>query len=247
MKIREYVLYFYGSKFMKDLKTERDVRNPIVMTNILRKNPKYHKCYELYRFIERYEGLGVSYKVDEDVTNFTDQDMKELNSVMLSNYLALKSKNKKANLLKQTTKKYKPRVLVSLDDEEFVYGDLLRGPVEFMRIDQGYIDYLNSLVKKDLPVHPTKLEKEYYKEEYQEKTEIKNQKQAIEKIVAAKPDAAYLTLQGYEALKVLANGDATKIIVPNDLANVSTLFTAIKETLAANNEKTTSKNKKNSK
>ena len=78
-------------------------------------------------------------------------------------------------------------------------------------------------------------------------TEAEGQKQAIEKIVAAKPDAAYLTLQGYEALKVLANGDATKIIVPNDLANVSTLFTAIKETLAANNEKTTSKSKKNSK
>ena len=54
LKIREYVLYFYGSKFMKELKTERDVRNPIVMTNILRKNPKYNHCYRLYKFIEKY-------------------------------------------------------------------------------------------------------------------------------------------------------------------------------------------------
>lgn len=68
-------------------------------------------------------------------------------------------------------------------------------------------------------------------------TEAEGQKQAIEKIVAAKPDAAYLTLQGYEALKALAEGEATKIIVPNDLANVSTLFTSIKETLAVNTEK----------
>lgn len=68
-------------------------------------------------------------------------------------------------------------------------------------------------------------------------TEAEGQKQAIEKIVAAKPDAAYLTLQGYEALKALAEGEATKIIVPNDLANVSTLFTSIKETLATNTEK----------
>ena len=74
-------------------------------------------------------------------------------------------------------------------------------------------------------------------------TEAEGQKQAIEKIVAAKPDAAYLTLQGYEALKALAAGEATKIIVPNDLANVSTLFTTIKETVALNNEKTNSKNK----
>ena len=165
LKIREYILYFYGSKFMKELKTERDVRNPIVMTNILRKNPKYHKCYELYRFLEKYEGLGVAYKVNENVTTFSEQDMNEMNAVMLSNYLALKSKNKKAKVIKTTTKQYKPRVLMSLDDEQFIYGDLLRGPIEFMRVDQGYLDYLDSLVKKDIPVHPTKLEKEYYKEE----------------------------------------------------------------------------------
>lgn len=79
-------------------------------------------------------------------------------------------------------------------------------------------------------------------------TEAEGQKQAIEKIVAAKPDAAYLTLQGYEALKALAEGEATKIIVPNDLANVSTLFTSIKETLAANTEKATAqKNNKKAK
>ncbi len=77
-------------------------------------------------------------------------------------------------------------------------------------------------------------------------TEAEGQKQAIEKIVAAKPDAAYLTLQGYEALKVLAEGEATKIIVPNDLANVSTLFTTIKETIAAGSptSKTSSSNRK---
>ncbi|MBO4823643.1 MAG: SPFH/Band 7/PHB domain protein [Clostridia bacterium] len=78
-------------------------------------------------------------------------------------------------------------------------------------------------------------------------TEAEGQKQAIEKIVAAKPDAAYLTLQGYEALKALAAGEATKIIVPNDLANVSTLFTTIKETVSTNNEKAVNKPKTKSK
>lgn len=73
-------------------------------------------------------------------------------------------------------------------------------------------------------------------------TEAEGQKQAIEKIMSAKPDAAYLTLQGYEALKVMAQGEATKIIVPNDLANVATLFTTMKETLAA--DKPASKSKK---
>lgn len=76
-------------------------------------------------------------------------------------------------------------------------------------------------------------------------TEAEGQKCAIEKIMEAKPDASYLTLQGYEALKVMANGEATKIIVPNDLANVATLFTTIKETLGQNNSTADKKATKN--
>ena len=188
LKIREYVLFFYGSKFMKELKTERDVRNPIMMTNILRKNPKYHKCYELYRFIEKYDRLGVSYKVNEDISNFGEEEMSEMNAVMISNYLALKSKNVKKPL-KSTNKEYKPRILTSLDDEEFIYGDLLKGPIEFMRVDEGYKQYLESQIRKDLPLHPTKLEKEYYAEEYQEKKDIKEQEVQIEKLEKRKKKA----------------------------------------------------------
>ena len=61
--------------------------------------------------------------------------------------------------------------------------------------------------------------------------EAEGQAQAIERILKAKPDAAYLTLQGFEAVKVMADGQATKIIAPNDLANVAALFTTIAETL----------------
>lgn len=62
-------------------------------------------------------------------------------------------------------------------------------------------------------------------------TEAEGQAQAIERIMKAQPDAAYLTLQGFEALKAVADGQSTKIIVPSDLANVATLFTTVSETL----------------
>jgi len=42
----------------------------------------------------------------------------------------------------------------------------------------------------------------------------------------------------------LANGAATKIIVPNDLANVATLFTSIKETMATQTGENEKKNSK---
>ena len=181
LKIREYVLYFYGSKFMKELKTERDVRNPIVMTNILRKNPKYNHCYRLYKFIEKYDHLGVSFKIDEDASIFTDEELDELNTVMFTNYLALKGKDKSATT-KGFSRTYKPRILTSLDDEEFIYGDLLKGPIEFLRVDQGYQDYLDSQLKKDIPVRPTKIEKEYYAEEIEDKNVRKVEKAALDKL-----------------------------------------------------------------
>ena len=188
-EIREYVLHFYKSPLMKTLKTEKNVRSPILMTNILRKNVKYHHCYELYRFIEKYDTLGVAYKVDENVQDFDDKEMKQMAKVMTTNYLALKAKDKK-KYLKQTSKSYKPRVLTSLDDEPFVYGDLLKGPVEFLRVDQGYLDYLTSLHTVEVPDHANKQEREYYKEEVEAKKKAQKEKSELEKLARRKKKEA---------------------------------------------------------
>jgi len=62
-------------------------------------------------------------------------------------------------------------------------------------------------------------------------SEAQGQAEAIELITKANPDSAYVTLQGYEALKVLANGNATKIIVPSEIQNVAGLLTSVTETI----------------
>lgn len=56
--------------------------------------------------------------------------------------------------------------------------------------------------------------------------------QAIELINNANPNAQYVTLQGFEALKVLADGRSTKIVVPTEISNVSGLLASLKETVA---------------
>ncbi len=70
--------------------------------------------------------------------------------------------------------------------------------------------------------------------------------QAINLINSANPNTAYITLQGFEALKVLANGQSTKIIVPSDIQNVAGLFTSIAEVIRndTNTDKTAKKTKK---
>lgn len=65
-------------------------------------------------------------------------------------------------------------------------------------------------------------------------TEAEGQAEAIRRIIEAKPDAAYLTLQGFDAMKALADGRATTIIVPSELQNVATLFTTMQHTINAN-------------
>lgn len=56
--------------------------------------------------------------------------------------------------------------------------------------------------------------------------------QAIALIAQADPQASYLTLEGFEALKVLAEGQATKIVVPTEIAGVTGLFKALTETVS---------------
>ena len=53
----------------------------------------------------------------------------------------------------------------------------------------------------------------------------------IKLLKEAKADTAVLTLKSYEALEKVANGQATKIIVPSDLQNVATIGTVVNEML----------------
>ena len=65
---------------------------------------------------------------------------------------------------------------------------------------------------------------------------------AIRMINEANPNAAYLTLKGYEALKVMADGSATKIIVPSEIQNVTGLLASLKAVIEKDKEEE-SKNK----
>ena len=60
---------------------------------------------------------------------------------------------------------------------------------------------------------------------------------AIELVNKANPSAAYVTLQGFEALKTLADGQSTKIIVPSEIQNVAGLLASLKETVGEEKKK----------
>ena len=59
----------------------------------------------------------------------------------------------------------------------------------------------------------------------------------IELIKNANADASVISIKSLEALEALANGHATKIVVPSNLANIASLGTTVKEMLKDNDVK----------
>ncbi len=156
--IRKYVKYFYSSPFMKMFKNEKNVRAPILQTNIIRKNPRYRKCYELYKFIERYDKLGVNFVIKEDYKDFSDKDKIEMYNLSLANVLTLKGSDTN-HKIKSTKKVKSPKILKSMDDDIFTFYPLGTDP-EFIRIDEEYLNY-KELNTKDLKKKPDDLERKF--------------------------------------------------------------------------------------
>ena len=183
--MRRYVNYFYTSPFMKEFKTEKNVRKPILQTNIIRKNPYYRKCYETFLFIEKFNSLGVEYALDQRFQTFSEKERKELTYILASNLLSLGS-TETSKTYKKTHKSYKPKLLSSIDDEMFVYGDLVKGPIEFIRADEKYLEYLNSKVDKSIPQKPNKAEKEYFKDEIKYRKDVKQYAKELDLLLKRK-------------------------------------------------------------
>ena len=55
------------------------------------------------------------------------------------------------------------------------------------------------------------------------------QAEGIRLINESNPTKEYLTLQGYDALAKVANGQSTKIIIPSELQNIAGLVAGVKE------------------
>lgn len=77
-------------------------------------------------------------------------------------------------------------------------------------------------------------------ERYRQLTVAEGEAQAIRAVYAAihegDPDAGLITIKYLEALQVIANGNATKIILPTELAGIAGAITGITETISVNGD-----------
>lgn len=126
--LRERCAYFMHSPFMAQMAGAKDVANPIHMTNMIVKNPYYHGAYELWKFIDQYTDLGVSYNVKETEQEFSQPYFEEIFALVMADILTLRSnlvKNKKLDTSKVKDKVINPKVLFTLEDETYYDGKFL--------------------------------------------------------------------------------------------------------------------------
>ena len=197
-EVRKHLRFFANSEFMRLLRNERDVRNPILQTNIIRKNPTYRKCYRLWIFLEHYVKSGINVKVEEKVSQLTPKDLKELNRVLFVNFISLKGKEPSKTPLAEKSKVYIPHIMRTLDDDVYEFGPYYDGPMEFIRVDQKYLDFINK--PKDLEPHPTKAIAEFYKEEYTLNKEIRERAKEIEALKKRRDEEAKQFIKDTESL-----------------------------------------------
>jgi hypothetical protein len=122
-KIRGQLDYYNKSIFMKNLENARPVRNPIQQTNLIVKHPDYKAAYKLWRFIDKYDRLGVSFSVNEADHEFTDKYADEVYSLVLGSILTLETNLTNLDEVPPEEIKNKvvlPKVRLTLEDETFL-------------------------------------------------------------------------------------------------------------------------------
>ncbi|MFA6587268.1 MAG: hypothetical protein WCS91_05000 [Bacilli bacterium] len=186
-EIRRYISFYYNTPFMKQMKVDRDVRNPIMQTNVIRKNPAVHHCFELYCFIEGYSKLGIDYDVHEEFANYNKEELRDLNLLLMVNYLSLGGRDKPIDVV-PVDHHYSPVVLTADDEEQFVYGPIFKGPVSFVRTDKPYRAYLEHKAHKDIPdlANAAPEEKAYFGDDVKEMQDAESDEAAVRKLETRK-------------------------------------------------------------
>ena len=84
--VRQRVMGFYNSEFMANLASAREVFPPIQRTNILMKEPNYHKCYQLWAYISEQGEFKYEIDVKEAEVDFSKEYKDQIKHLTLLAY-----------------------------------------------------------------------------------------------------------------------------------------------------------------
>ena len=175
--IRKYSTYFMNCQFMKEfMKGAPKVSSPIMQTNVIRKNPHYHACFQLWQFLNKEEHASMEFLVDEDVKQLTKEERERIDYI---NYLSCLDViiGKDLSSMRFTKKKYNTQVLKSIDERLFL-NDKFQ-PFELVRADEQYFKSLAEPLERKLAGKSTKVQNKVFKKTKKELAQIEKEKRAL--------------------------------------------------------------------
>lgn len=90
-KLNEQLRIFGTSQFAKEMRKYARVKNPIVKTNAIQKNPNFKACYVLWVFIYNYHDVGYEINIYEQSNEITPEFEEDIYNSIFVNYLILKN------------------------------------------------------------------------------------------------------------------------------------------------------------
>lgn len=119
--IRRRLMFMAQGWFMEQLKDAKPVGSPIMQTNIIVKNPNYKKAHILWKFIERYDKLGITIHVKEVNAKFDAAYIDELQKNMFGSILSLQTnKTRMIDLAKVKAYRIQPKIGNRIIDKDFL-------------------------------------------------------------------------------------------------------------------------------
>lgn len=79
-----------GSSFAEEMEKENRVKGEVVMTNVLKRNPKYNKIVKLWGFLRQYDEVGYSIKIVEEEPEIDEYMLQNIFNNQLLQYISLK-------------------------------------------------------------------------------------------------------------------------------------------------------------
>lgn len=87
----ERVNFFKTTDFYLNVKDTKPVKSPILQTNIMLKNQHYKACYEVWKFLDKYDQLGISIRIKEQQGKFDDEYLDEIFTSVLMSEMTMKT------------------------------------------------------------------------------------------------------------------------------------------------------------
>lgn len=140
--IKQMLDFFNSGIFAKTLRRYPRVKNPIVKTNAIRKNPNFKACYLLWVFIHNYHEIGYKisiYEQDSTISPTFEHDIYHsifFNYIILKNYLADPEDREIDTSRKFKKKVIKPRFIKKIVEEIVKNYDMTDIEVRKVLIDE---------------------------------------------------------------------------------------------------------------